>query len=413
LIKWNQKDNQPKLIGSFQDVTKTKLAKQKLVNSLAKNQAIFDTSTLVSIITTDVSGIITRFNKGSEIQLGYTAAEIIGKHTPEILHLKSEVEELGKKLSKKQNKKIEGFEVFVSNAKLGISETRNWTYIRKDKTTYPALLSVSAIKNKGEITGFLGIGIDITKMKIAERDLLTLLNLSEDQNKRLKNFAYIVSHNLRSHSNGIAMLLDLLKNDNPEIYEHDLIQHLQNSSINLTDTIKHLTDVVQINVQTKDNFAAVPLKPIVEKNCISLMSLAKINDVILKNEIPDKINVVGIPAYVDSIIMNFITNGIKYSSKDRVSFVEIKAEVVDDFVVLTFKDNGLGIDLEKHGNQLFGIYKTFHMHKDSRGIGLFITKNQIESMGGRVEVESEINVGTTFKIYLKNENTKGNIPNLA
>lgn len=412
-VKWNQIENQTKLMGSFQDITEAKIAKELLEEALSKNQAVFDASTLVSVITTDVSGVITGFNKGAELQLGYSAVEIIGKHTPEILHLKTEVEEIGKVLSKKTNKIIDGFEVFVTNAKLGIPETRYWTYVRKDKTSYPILLSVSAIKIDGEITGFLGIGIDISKLKKTERDLISLLNISDDQNERLKNFAFIVSHNLRSHAGGIAMLLELLKNDNPEIYEHELIKHLQNSSNNLTDTIKHLTDVVQINVQTKDDFNVVALKPIVDKNCSSLMSLAQINDVILKNEIPDGINVIGIPAYVDSIIMNFITNGIKYSSKvERVSFLEIKTEFVDDFVVIIFKDNGLGIDLKKHRNQLFGIYKTFHLHKDSRGVGLFITKNQIESMGGHVEVDSEINVGTTFKIFLKSGDTKVDVSEL-
>lgn len=401
--KWAQIENEPKIIGSFQDITESKIAKELLEESLAQNQAIFDATTLVSIITTDVSGQITRFNKGAELQLGYKAAELIGKHTPEIIHLPSEIADIGGKISKKLNKKVKGFDVFVSNAKLGIPETRSWTYVCKDKTTYPVLLSVSAIKRNDVITGYLGIGINVSKMKEAEKKMLYLLNISEDQNDRLKNFAYIVSHNLRSHSNGIAMLLELIKNDSPEIYKNELIQHLQNSSNNLTETIKHLTEVVQINVQTKDNFTIVPLKPIVDKNCSSLVSLAQKNDVLLKNNIPQDLNVIGIPAYVDSIIMNFLTNGIKYSSKDRVSFIEITAEYAAGFVVISIKDNGLGIDLKKHGNQLFGIYKTFHQHKDSRGVGLFITKNQIESMGGHVEVESELNVGTTFKIFLKNK----------
>jgi PAS domain S-box-containing protein len=389
--------------GSFQDITQTKLAKERLEEALAKNQAIFDASTLVSVITTDITGIITGFNKGAELQLGYKTEEIIGIQSPEIFHLKTEIEEVGKELSEELNEKIEGFEVFVAHAKLGISETRNWTYIRKDNTSYPILLSVSAIKRNKEITGFLGIGIDISEIKEAEKDLISLLNISEDQNERLKNFAYIVSHNLRSHSGGISMLLDILKNESPDIYENELMQHLQNSSNNLTDTIKHLTDVVQINVQTKENFTFVPLRPLLEKNISSLLSLSKKNEVELINEVPNEISVLGLPAYLDSIIMNFLTNAIKYSSNERASYVKINAELSEDFVVLIFKDNGLGIDLKKHGHLLFGIYKTFHSHKDSRGVGLFITKNQIESMGGHIEVESEINIGTTFKIYLKNE----------
>ena len=77
--------------------------------------------------------------------------------------------------------------------------------------------------------------------------------------------------------------------------------------------------------------------------------------------------------------------------------------MTQDFIILIFEDNGLGIDLKKHSKKLFGIYKTFHVHEDSRGVGLFITKNQVESMGGRIEVQSEVNVGTTFKIFLINE----------
>lgn len=68
--------------------------------------------------------------------------------------------------------------------------------------------------------------------------------------------------------------------------------------------------------------------------------------------------------------------------------------------MLNFQDNGLGIDLEKHGEKLFGMYKTFHQHPDSRGVGLFITRNQVESMGGKIEVSSTVNVGTTFSIHL-------------
>jgi signal transduction histidine kinase len=68
------------------------------------------------------------------------------------------------------------------------------------------------------------------------------------------------------------------------------------------------------------------------------------------------------------------------------------------------EDNGLGIDLDKHGDKLFGMYKTFHTHKDSRGLGLFLTKNQVESMGGKIEVESALGQGSTFKIFLKDGN---------
>ena len=100
-------------------------------------------------------------------------------------------------------------------------------------------------------------------------------------------------------------------------------------------------------------------------------------------------------------IKNFLTNGIKYSSTERDSFIRISCEDTGRFICIKIEDNGIGIDLRRHGAKLFGMYKTFHKNEDARGIGLFITKNQIEAMGGRVEASSEINKGTVFSVLLK------------
>lgn len=402
-VFWEEMDINPKLLGSFQDVSNAIKAKEDLEEANAKNQAIFNASTQVSIISTDIFGTVTSFNKGAELQLGYTFNEIIGKQKLQVFHLKNELKNVGNELSAKHNTKIEGFNIFVTLANLGLHDTREWTYVRKDGTIYPVLLSITAVKQNGMITGFLAMGIDITKMKKSEKEVLTLLDITRDQNDRLKNFAYIVSHNLRSHSGGISMLLDFFKEESPEVYANELFQHIKNASDNLSETIKHLTEVVQINLEAKQNSAFIFLKPLIDKNISSLLLSAKNTGVLLQNEISNDIQVFGIPAYIESIVMNFLSNGIKYSSKERDSYVKITAEVTQDFVILIFKDNGLGIDLEKHGNKLYSIYKTFHEHEDSRGVGLFITKNQVESMGGRIEVQSKVNVGTTFKIFLINE----------
>lgn len=402
-VFWQEIGEKPKLLGSFQDVSSIIKVKEELEEANAKNQAIVNASTQVTIISTDIFGTITSFNKGAELQLGYAASEMIGKQTPQIIHLREEIENVGKELSAELNVKIEGFDAFVAHAKARQHETREWTYVRKDGTFYPVLLSVTAIKRNGIITGFLGMGVDISEMKKSQNEVLALLDITKDQNERLKNFAYIVSHNLRSHSGGISMLLEFFKQESPDVYEKELFQHIKNASDSLSGTIKHLTEVVQINLEKKQNSALVVLRPLIEKSISSLLISAKNAGVLLQNEVPDDIRVFGLPAYLESIIMNFISNGIKYSSKKRNSYVKITVEVTQDFVILIFKDNGLGIDLKQHGKKLFGIYKTFHEHEDSRGVGLFITKNQVESMGGRIEVQSEVNVGTTFKIFLKNE----------
>ena len=100
------------------------------------------------------------------------------------------------------------------------------------------------------------------------------------------------------------------------------------------------------------------------------------------------------------IFLNLISNAIKYSSPDRIPEIDIASNLVNKKIMLTIKDNGLGIDLKKHGHKLFGLNKVFHRHPNAQGIGLFLTKAQIETMGGTIYAESEVNIGTTFYITL-------------
>lgn len=398
------KDNEGKIlyfISQIVDITTQKTVEIQLANTIAYNQAILDASTQVAIIGTDTNGIITTFNEGAEQLLGYKAEELINIETPQLIHIREEVEKASQKYFEETSEKIEGFDVFVHDAKKGKANTKEWTYIRKDGSTFPVLLSVTAIKQNNTITGFLGMATDITQMKQVEKETLALLAIAESQNERLKNFAYIVSHNLRSHSGGISTLIELIASDFPDFSQTDFFEYLKKSSDNLTETIKHLTEVVQINLTSKEKLENVSLKTVIDNNISSLITQAKRQNITITNEVDPNISVTVIPAYLDSIVMNFITNAIKYNSQERKSYLKIQTKKTKKHVILKFIDNGLGIDLKKNGNHLFGMYKTFHNHSDSRGIGLFITKNQIESMNGKIEVESEVNIGTTFKIYFR------------
>ena len=133
----------------------------------------------------------------------------------------------------------------------------------------------------------------------------------------------------------------------------------------------------------------------------NIIAMAQNAEATIYNEIDESLCIKGVPAYLDSIILNFLTNAIKYKSEKRAPVIELTSRVEDGFVVLKVKDNGLGIDMKKYGNKLFQMYKTFHKNEDSIGIGLFITKNHIESLGGKVIVTSEVDVGTEFSIYFK------------
>ncbi|MBW1294325.1 PAS domain-containing protein [Aquimarina litoralis] len=257
--------------------------------------------------------------------------------------------------------------------------------------------------DENEIGGIIIHVSDITRIK-KEEELKSLLRVAEDQNRRLKNFAHIVSHNLKSHSGNFEMLLDLYIQENPEIQENEIIKLFKTASQNLSDTIAHLNEVVLINTSLDKNLVPIQLKEVVDEVVKGVSAIALESKVAIHNLIDNDLKVLAIPAYLDSILLNFITNGIKYRSEERNSHITLSAVQTGKHVELSIEDNGLGIDLKKHRSKLFGMYKTFHSNiKNARGIGLFITKNQVEAIGGKIEVSSEVDKGTTFKIYMKYE----------
>lgn len=383
-------------VSQITDINELRVTRKKL-------EGILDASTQVSIISTDINGTILSFNAGAENLLGYTKEEMINVATPAMIHVHEEVVSRGKELSDQFGETIAGFETFVKIPRTSGYETREWTYVRKDGARFPVQLTVTAIMDNEEITGFLGVAVAIEEIKRAEAEMLSMLEVTRDQNSRLKNFAHIVSHNLRSHSGNISILIDLLTGEYPELKENELLQNLHLASENLRETINHLNDIVLLNTSPDDNFKDINLRDVVESTAGSVAALASERGVTIENLIDRSVRIWGVKAYVDSILINMLTNGIKYCSPlVQKRYVRISSQKEGPYVVVSFEDNGLGMDLGKVGVKLFGMYKTFHGNEDARGIGLFLAKNQAEAMGGKISVDSAVGVGSTFRVYFKN-----------
>ena len=260
-------------------------------------------------------------------------------------------------------------------------------------------LSISAVKNDQDITTHFVCQVnDITDKKLLTESL-------KEHNNRLQNYAHIVSHNLRSHTGNLSMLLELSDINPIKGCSAELFTHIKSATEDMCATVNHLSEIVEIQNLIKNTFVPINLRKRVK---ISLAAVQSTLDQV-NGEVNIKVNqdemIYGISSYVDSIILNILTNAIKYRSPHRLLKIEIKAEKIDDYTVLKISDNGLGIDLEQHGTKLFGMYKTFHEHHKARGIGLFMSKNQIEAMDGRIEVDSQLDHGASFSLYFKNENT--------
>jgi len=348
-----------------------------------------------------LDGLVTAFNKGAENLFGYTASEIVNKERVVIFHIEEEIVQRKKEIEALKNAPVSEQEVFTFGIQPDKSVTREWTLVNKSGEHIPVQVTITSVMEEGKHTGYIGIIANLKEVKKAEQEIQRLLNTTQNQNARLKNFAHIVSHNLRSHSGNMSSLMDMVTDDIPSIADSPAFGMLRKAADNLNETIAHLREVAVMNDQNEDQLEQIALSEILDRAIESVAGLANTAQVQIKNEVPSNTKVLGHKAYLDSILLNLLTNAIKYRSTERASYVVIEAEQTESYTALKFIDNGLGIDLKKHGEKLFGMYKTFHRHPEARGIGLFITKNQVEAMGGKIEVTSEVGIGTTFTVYFK------------
>jgi PAS domain S-box-containing protein len=241
---------------------------------------------------------------------------------------------------------------------------------------------------------------DITESVHNLNRIKNLLKAEEDQNKRLRNFTHIVSHNLRSHTANMQGLLYLLEDESPDIFANQYVRLLKVSSDNLRETIQHLNQVLDINLIGDKEWEEQNVYDRIQAEIQSVAQLASNAGITISNLVDTKLKITVIPAYLSSIILNMLTNAIKYRSDDREAFLKITSSHLTDTIELRFEDNGLGIDMDRHRDKIFGMYKTFHTKEDAKGLGLFMVKTQVEAMGGTIAVHSEVHKGTTFTIKL-------------
>ncbi|MEO3405499.1 PAS domain S-box protein [Mucilaginibacter sp. CAU 1740] len=265
-------------------------------------------------------------------------------------------------------------------------------YFHHDGRIIWALLNVSLVHDEfGVPLYFVSQIKDITERKKNSE-------IIRGQNSRLLNFAHIVSHNLRSHTGNIQMLTNMIITEDDRDEQMNLIKMLNVNAGNLLDTLSNLNEIVKVHDNGQAGKVSVRLEQEVQRvidilSATIMQSEAQV-DIIIAKDLSVEFN----PAYLESILINLISNTFKYRHPDRTPRIIITAKKTPSQVLLSVQDNGLGIDLNLHGHKLFGMYKTFHRHPDARGMGLFLVKNQVEAMGGRIWAESEPGTGTTFTI---------------
>jgi len=234
----------------------------------------------------------------------------------------------------------------------------------------------------------------------AERD--QLIEDLTSRNQDLSQFAYITSHNLRAPLSNLIGLIDILNYDLLDEYNKKIVDMFRDSANKLNETIYDLTQMLSIKNTKNIKVEDVSISRVFKKVSNSFTKQIHTMGIYIHTDFQHEM----IPftkSYLESVLMNLMSNSIKYSSDDRP--LRIEAATRDDEhgnIILTFKDNGMGIDLDKNKDRIFGLNERFHDHVTGNGVGLFITKTQVNSLGGEIAVESEVNKGSKFTITFKN-----------
>ncbi|MEI1278447.1 PAS domain S-box protein [Leptospira venezuelensis] len=402
-------DNFLYFVSQIEDITEKKIAEQSLIAINYEMKQILDSATQVAIIKTDLKGVITVFSKGAENLFGYTEEELIGKFTPEILHDKEDTIKRGKELSELYSKEVKGFDIFSEVAKRESYDSRIWKYRRKDGTVFPAQMIITAVKGyDSKLLGFLGIGTDVSgAQEYLERleDTKLQLEILADQlgrkNAQLLNYAHITSHNLRAPTSNLISLVELIEEAQSEDEIHSLVGKFKISVDYLQETLDSLVEVLKIQEGTKRKIETVRFDSVLKKIVRILEGQLLETSAEIRSDFSSLEEFEYDKAYLESILLNLISNSIKYRSAHRIPKIEIRTEISEGKYLLIVEDNGLGIDLKKYQNKLFGLHKTFHRHPEARGVGLFLTKSQVEALNGRIYAESELDRGTKMIIELQ------------
>jgi PAS domain S-box-containing protein len=296
----------------------------------------------------------------------------------------------------KESKEVESYFEKVLNGESVVFEvTKEKQYFLKN--------GVPLVNNSGKIDRILLVSQNITEIKTAESEREQLIRDLKSQNEELQRFAYIISHNLRAPIVNISSLLDLYNTVDPsDIENREVIDNLKISTDILHSTLEDLIEVVSIKKNKLPKIEQISFKKLIRNLEKSLSKQFKESGTKIQSDFSEAPDINYIYSHLENFLINLTTNAIKYRHPDRNPIIQIKTYPEKEYTVIEFQDNGIGIDLERYKDRLFGLYQRFHSHVDGKGLGLYLVREQIRAHDGNLEIKSIVGEGTTFYIYLNN-----------
>ncbi len=386
-------------IGSIIDITEIKEAEQKVKQNAELLQKLFlEVPAVVGLIrATDFQYVLAN----PQYRRLYGNRPLVGKAMYDV-HTKEE----GYGFFKRIERVIETGEPFVGNEMPATFDRNN---NGKLVHGYFNLVYQPLLDNYGKVEAVLVFAVEVTELVKARKGLITANDeLSEKNhellriNNDLDNFVYTASHDLKSpiaNMEGLASLLrDILQGKLNE--EDEQVLDMMQLAVNkLKGTIADLAEITKVQKELQSEVEPLSFEDTLEGIADDIDSLVKESNVKITTafEVTDMLYA---RKNLRSILYNLVSNAIKYRSPERTPEVHIVTYRQEGYVVLEVKDNGLGIRKEQQ-HKLFTMFKRLHSHVEGTGIGLYIVKRIIENNGGLIEVESEVGIGTTFKVYFR------------
>lgn len=359
---------------------------QLLKESEARFRLLVDSVRDYAIFMLNRSGIITTWNIGAEKIKGYTKEEIIGQHFSIFYTAEDKARD------------FPSYEL-TEAIRVGRFEDEGWR-VKKNGDKMWANVVITPIYNaRQEHIGFSKVTRDLTE-RVRNEALMKKNKELHRVNTDLDNFIYTASHDLKTPISNLEGLLSLVKTKiNPKLdaSEKKIIQMMDTAVLKLNDTIESLVDITK----TQKNLEAKPEQILLDEVIADVKEdlAGKIMQSKALFKIAFEVQEMNFPkASIRSILFNLVSNAIKYRSPDRRPVIQITSTLEGEHIVLSVKDNGLGLT-EAQTAKLFSMFTRFHTHVEGSGVGLYIVKRTMENHGGQIRVLSRLNEGTEFLLY--------------
>ncbi len=374
----------------FNNITSIRQAEAREKAAEYRSKAILNSS-LDAIVLIDSSGKIIEWNKQAETILGYTMNEVIGKSLEQFI--------IPEKYKQKHREGIERYNL----TKIGpaLNKLLELPALHKDGYEFPVELFIVAIEINGQEV-FSAFIRNIEERKKSENNLKSLAQELSKQNEDLKRFAYITSHDLRAPVINLNALLEYYDMNNPSSELNlELISKFKSSAERISETLNDLLEVTRVKDRTQSEEKTKCKVSEIFNNCVNdNIELLKSVNAKIFSDFCNLHEVYFAKSVLNSIFTNLITNSVKYSDPERTLELKVSTRVLYGKYVISFSDNGLGMDMSKIKNRLFTLYQRFHNHVEGRGLGLYLVKSQLEALGGSLSVQSQEQVGTEFTISI-------------